>query len=417
MSTKLFTIAIFTMLLANAASAQNTTIVNATNSDISDNLDLRAVASIFGQARNLDDFESRLNNPREQISNLDLNNDGNVDYLRVIESVENRTHLIVIQAVLAKDVFQDVAIVEVQKDNNNQVQVQVVGDVFMYGQNYIYEPIYNLRPQIYASFWSGNYNPYFSPYYWNYYPDYYSYWNPYPVFRYRRNVNVFINLDNTYNYVNIRRCQDQYSMYSSRRANGYEAMHPNRSFSQRNDNLTNRYELDRGRNLVATRSENNNVRTVNGTSREQINSENTVRNYGTRTNNNETVRNNTFNQRPKESATMSTIGSIANGREVVNRNQTREFEAATTPNINATSKVLENGSDVNFRNSSSEIENEAIPVRNPNRNTNSAPRNNIGRTMEASGNSNSLPATKRSEERSNYNQQRAETSESSGRGR
>ena len=183
MSTKLFTIAIFTMLIANAASAQVTTTVNATNSDISDNLDLRAVASIFGQARNLDDFESRLNNPREQISNLDLNNDGNVDYLRVIESVENRTHLIVIQAVLAKDVFQDVAIVEVQRDNNNQVQVQVVGDVFMYGQNYIYEPIYNLRPQIYTSFWSGNYNPYFSPYYWNYYPDYYSYWNPYPVFR------------------------------------------------------------------------------------------------------------------------------------------------------------------------------------------------------------------------------------------
>jgi hypothetical protein len=62
------------------------------NSEISDNLDLRAVASIFGDSRNLQDFERRLNDEL-QISNLDLNNDNEVDYLRVIETVENRTHV------------------------------------------------------------------------------------------------------------------------------------------------------------------------------------------------------------------------------------------------------------------------------------------------------------------------------------
>jgi cystathionine beta-lyase family protein involved in aluminum resistance len=48
-----------------------------------------------------------LNDPELQISNLDLNNDNEVDYLRVIETVENRTHVIIIQSILDNDVYQD----------------------------------------------------------------------------------------------------------------------------------------------------------------------------------------------------------------------------------------------------------------------------------------------------------------------
>jgi hypothetical protein len=43
----------------------------------------------------LDDDERRLNDPKAQISNSDLNNDNQVDYLRVVESVESegtKTH-------------------------------------------------------------------------------------------------------------------------------------------------------------------------------------------------------------------------------------------------------------------------------------------------------------------------------------
>jgi len=62
-------------LLFATLSAQDRTTVNAMSSDISDNLDLKAVASIFGESKDLADFEQRLNNPKAQISNLDLNND------------------------------------------------------------------------------------------------------------------------------------------------------------------------------------------------------------------------------------------------------------------------------------------------------------------------------------------------------
>ena len=246
MKTNIFILAIFSLLQTSCISAQNVTTVNARNSDISDNLDLRAVASIFGDASNLEDFERRLNNPNLRISNLDLNNDGRVDYLRVVESVEQRTHVIVIQAVLEADVFQDVATVEVERNNNGQVQVQVVGDVYMYGQNYIYEPIYVTRPVIYTTFWVNSYRPYYSPWRWNYYPTYYQTWNPYPVYAYRRSINQCININHDYNYVNVRRSRRAATIYDSRRSNGYERLNPGRSFVERN-NVSNRYELDRTR--------------------------------------------------------------------------------------------------------------------------------------------------------------------------
>ena len=255
MKTKILTLAIFSF--TSLLFSQDRTTVNATNSEVSDNLDLRAVASVFGDSDNLEDFERRLNYPKLQLSNLDLNNDNQVDYLRVIESVEDRSHLIVIQAVLDKDVYQDVATVEVEKDRNNKIQVQVVGDVYMYGNNYIYEPIYVHTPVFYSNFWVNDYRPYYSTWNWNYYPTHYYAWNPFPIFRYRRNVELCINLNYQYNYVNYRRCQVAYTNYYDRRGNGYERQYPNRSFSQRNQNVANRYDLEQTRPKTRNVASNN----------------------------------------------------------------------------------------------------------------------------------------------------------------
>ena len=268
MKTRLFTSVIGALLIAIPSFAQDKTTVTANSSDISDNLDLKAVASIFGDASNLDDFERRLNDPKSQISNLDLNNDNQVDYLRVVESVEGRTHIVVIQAVLEKDVYQDVATVEIEKDSNNKVQIQVVGDVYMYGNNYIYEPIYVHTPVIYNTFWVNYYRPYCSSWYWNYYPSYYHCWNPFPIFRYRNNISLYINFGHSYNYVSYRRCHSAYNSYYGRRGNGYERQYPNRSFSHRNSGYSNRYEMDSHREIKTrtpgTRELNTNLGTPRG---------------------------------------------------------------------------------------------------------------------------------------------------------
>ncbi|MDQ6470784.1 hypothetical protein RB619_09040 [Flavobacterium sp. LHD-80] len=267
MKAKLLILALITIGLSSCT-AQSQTTVYAKNSDISDNLDLRAVASMFGESANLQDFERRLNDPKYQISNLDLNGDDEVDYLRVIESVENRTHVVIIQAVLDRDVFQDIATIDVERDNYNKVSVQVVGNTYLYGANYIYEPVYNVVPVIYSSFWVTNYRPYCSTWYWGYYPTYYTAWRPYPVYRYRNNVNVCINVHNSYNYVNYRRSYRAPVLYESRRTYGYERMRPNNSFADRHNNVSNRYDLDQrrvaSRNYNTSQNNNNPIRSSAG---------------------------------------------------------------------------------------------------------------------------------------------------------
>lgn len=294
MKTKLIHLSLLASLTIGSLFAQEKTTITAKNSDISDNLDLRAVATVFGDAKDLEDFERRLNDPKTQISNLDLNNDNYVDYLRVIETVEGSVHLVVVQAVLEKDVFQDVATIEVERDSNNRVQVQVVGDVYMYGTNYIYEPVYVHTPVIYTTFWVSNYRPYYSSWYWGYYPSYYYYWNPFPIFRYRNHIHVHINFGHSYHYVTHRRCAAVYNNYYGRRGNGYERRYPNRSFAHRNAGYSNRYELDSRRNISSPRNRseitsnsprgNRETRAIEGSSPRTRPETSSPRNNGTREN-------------------------------------------------------------------------------------------------------------------------------------
>ena len=360
MKTTIFS-ALFASVISTVALAQDVTTVNATSAEISDNLDLRAVASIFGDAANLEDFERKLNDPEYQISNLDLNNDNRVDYIRVIETVDRNTHLIVLQSVLGQDMFQDVATIEVERDSRNNVQVQVVGDVYMYGPNYIYEPVYVQQPVIYTTFWVGSYHPYHSGWYWNYYPSYYYAWNPYPVFRYRRNVHVHINTYNHYNYVNVRRSDRAVALYNGRRSDAYARQYPNRSFQQRHANVANRYELDQKRKVkdVGTRNglaansprsngtrnntprtQNNAVRNASNTPRSNsgVRSESTsVRsNSGVRTTDNSSVRSQT--QTPRNNGNVR-----SNENTVRTESSTPRNNGAIRSNDNANSIPRNNG--------------------------------------------------------------------------
>ncbi len=306
--------------------AQDKTTVTAQNSEISDNLDLRAVASIFGDSKNLEDFESRLNDPSAQISNLDLNEDNQVDYLRVIETVEGNAHIIVIQSVLGKDTYQDVATVEVSRDQDNRVQVQVVGDVYMYGSNYIYEPEYSITPVIYASFWVGNYRPYYSGWYWGYYPTYYHYWSPFSIFRYRSHIGIHININHHYNYSHHRRCEVAYNSYRGRRAVGYETRYPDRSFSDRNSNYTNRYDLDRTRTIrnVGRNSENQTPRTTRGNT--------TPRSIGnTHT---DSPRSTSPNESPRNATPRNTSTNESPRNSTPRNSSTNEAPRSTTPRTN-----------------------------------------------------------------------------------
>ncbi|MFT5885346.1 MAG: hypothetical protein ACI9IP_001806 [Arcticibacterium sp.] len=236
-------------ILLGCATQKPVTVVP-TNYDISDNLDLQAVASIFGNSSSLEDFERRLNDPQLKISNLDLNQDGYVDYLRIIETVERGTHLVTIQAALGNDLFQDVATIDVERDQFNKPYVQFIGHPYFYGPRYIIEPVYYRTPYILNSFWSPNYKAYYSPYYYNYYPRYYSYWRPIPVPQYVTNVYFYRNEKNTYNYAPERRSQNATALVRDTRRNDYVNKKPQQSFTTRNKEAGNKQALETRRNTA-----------------------------------------------------------------------------------------------------------------------------------------------------------------------
>ncbi len=105
-----------------------------------DNLNLFAVLDVFQKSKTLEDFERVLNDPASKVNNLDLNDDGEIDYIEVEGHKEGNTHVIVLQVAVNSKETQDVAVIEVTKDKKNKIHVQAIGDEDLYGKNYVVEP-------------------------------------------------------------------------------------------------------------------------------------------------------------------------------------------------------------------------------------------------------------------------------------
>ena len=140
---KLITISLFAALLATGTALKAQQEPNEYLGLPGDNLNLYAVMQLFQDSKTLEDFERELNNPESNINNLDLNDDNMVDYLTVVDNVDNNVHNIVIQDQLGPKEVQDVAVFTVQRFNDGQVQIQLTGDEALYGKNYIIEPIFD----------------------------------------------------------------------------------------------------------------------------------------------------------------------------------------------------------------------------------------------------------------------------------
>ncbi len=213
-----------------------TTRVTAVNEDISLYLDLQAVAAAFAQSGNIEEFERLLNNASYMLSNLDLNRDGYIDYLRVLETVEGRAHVFLIQAVLAANIFQDVATVVAEVAGTSSAYVQIIGSSYIYGPNFIVQPVYIVTPPIFAHLCRPAYQPWRSPWYWGHFPSYYK--RPAPIFlnHYQAYVHTFMtNHVYCHEVTYLDKCHypdyDRVSRPVQR--NDYGQQHPEQSFTQR----------------------------------------------------------------------------------------------------------------------------------------------------------------------------------------
>ncbi len=175
------------MICVYVTYAQEDVSIVAPTSEAAEGLDLHAVSEIFKDSENLEEFEKNLNNPEEGVNNLDLDDNGDVDFIRVVEEVADDTHVIILQAALGEDQFQDVATIELEKaDGDDAYNMQVHGNDDIYGEHYYVAPAHvhiHAWPVI-RWIYRPVYRPYRSAFYFGFYPRY---WRPYrPV-----TVNVY----------------------------------------------------------------------------------------------------------------------------------------------------------------------------------------------------------------------------------
>ena len=226
-----------TQVTTPAPKVTTTTTVTVTsfNNDLSFYLDLNAVAAAFAESRSVQEFEQILNSPRYMINNLDLNRDGWIDYLRVLETRQGHRHVFLIQACLAPSMFQDVATL-VSEWFADRLYVEVIGDRYLYGYNYIVCPVFVKRPPMWDVFGRPTYNPWVSPYHYGYLPSYYTKPKPIYLSHYQAYVNTYMT-----NHHYCHHCdhpqQPYWSGYSSltqpNARQDYRDAHPNDSFEQR----------------------------------------------------------------------------------------------------------------------------------------------------------------------------------------
>ncbi|WP_051268449.1 hypothetical protein [Terrimonas ferruginea] len=105
-----------------------------------DNFSLEAALDLFKNSASPEAFEKALNTEGNNVNNLDLNGDGDIDYIRVIDHRDGDVHTIVLQATISASESQDVAVIELEKTGENTAVIQIVGDEDLYGEEKIVEP-------------------------------------------------------------------------------------------------------------------------------------------------------------------------------------------------------------------------------------------------------------------------------------
>jgi hypothetical protein len=179
-----------------------------------DNLDLYAVLTLFQKSKTIEEFEKSLNDDKTGINNLDLNLDKKVDFIKVITKKDGDAFSFILQVDVTKTETQDVALILVSKDKKDKVSIQMVGDVDLYGKDYVIEPKGNSSvtanpgytgPEpvtvnvpatttvvvqsapIVQYVYSPAYVPYVPPYYYGFYPPWFGFATVMAVGIYRAN--------------------------------------------------------------------------------------------------------------------------------------------------------------------------------------------------------------------------------------
>lgn len=191
-----------------------------------DHFSLEGALDLFQKAENPEEFEKLLNSEDSRVNNLDLNDDGEIDYIRVIETQDKDIKIFVLQVPVSEKESQDIAVIELEKTGKDEAVLQIVGNEDIYGDEKIVEPsdgsddeemededrgpapyYKNNSAAIVVNVWgwpcvryvyAPGYKPWISPWRWRNYPVWWrpwrplgwAVWHPFRVGHYRPGIRV-----------------------------------------------------------------------------------------------------------------------------------------------------------------------------------------------------------------------------------
>jgi len=199
---KLTTLLILALGMSTAAFCQEA------SETAGDDFSLEGALAMFKKSGSVEEFERALNEQGNNVNNLDLNDDGQIDYITVEDIKDGDTHTLVLSTNLNEKEKQDIATIGIEKTGTDSAELQIEGDESLYANNTIVEPedqAEALKPsgkgsaafdefdtsatavQLNVWLWPSvrflyapTYIVWVSPYRWGFYPQWWRPWHPFP---------------------------------------------------------------------------------------------------------------------------------------------------------------------------------------------------------------------------------------------
>ena len=205
---------------------------------LGEHFSLEGALEMFKTSQSLEEFEAKINNEDNSVNNLDLNEDGEVDYIRVIDNIseDGKDHAIVLQVPVNEDESQDIAVIAIEKVGDEDAALQIIGDELLYGADHIVEPYETegemegngpaatmefrvIRVNVWGwapvrFIYGPTYVRYVSPWRWRVYPRAWRPWRPVSVTVFRPRV---VRYRSPYRVTTTRRVVRAHSVYTPRR--------------------------------------------------------------------------------------------------------------------------------------------------------------------------------------------------------
>ena len=170
-----------------------------------DQFSLEGAIELFKKADSPEAFEKIINDQNSGVHNLDLNEDGDIDYIKVVSKQDGDVHLFILQVSVSESENQDIAVIGLEKTKENEAILQITGDEDIYGEEIIVEPsdgdeeydvdinkkgpspYYPNKPVLVVNVWTWpcvrfvyapSYRPWVSPWRWRSYPGWWKPWRP-----------------------------------------------------------------------------------------------------------------------------------------------------------------------------------------------------------------------------------------------